>query len=52
MSDRAHKYFDGLVSPERVEEICREIEESFNPDMMMTPYEASEREVRDEVQDE
>ena len=54
MSDRAHHYFDGLVDPERVEEVCREVAEEleFNDDIMMTRYEASEREACDEVQDE
>lgn len=54
MSDRAHHYFDGLVDPERVEEVCREVAEEleFNDDIMMTRYEASEREAKDEVQND
>lgn len=46
MNKRIHHYFDGLVSADRIDEICSEVEEElqFNAAEMMVPYEESEKE--------
>lgn len=52
--ERAVHYFGDFVKESKIEEICREVAEEleFNDDIMMTRYEASEREACDEVQDD